>query len=107
VRSSGVVDTLGPTGVPVGLIQGASYEESELTLEPGDLLLLYTDGITEAENPEAEEFGLERLVDFCQAHRRDETEAFAAELEGCLNRFTQGQPAADDRTIVVVRRLES
>lgn len=105
VRASGVVDVLGPTGVPVGLVQGSEYEEAELTLEAGDFLLLYTDGITESEDPEGEEYGLEKLIEFSKAHRGGQPREFAQELERSLDEFTRGQPAADDRTLVVVRRL--
>ena len=107
VRASGAADPLGPTGVPIGLMRGSEYEEAELTLEPEDFLLLYTDGITESENLEGEEFGLERLIDFCQANRQHAPKEFIEGLETFLDEFTSGQPAADDRTVVVVRRLAS
>lgn len=107
VRASGDVDPLGPTGVPVGLVPGSTYEEGELTLEPEDILLLYTDGITESEDLEGEEFGLERLVEFCKEHRRDTPRDFVDELGTFLDDFTSGQAAADDRTVVVVQRLGS
>ncbi|MFQ5507617.1 MAG: PP2C family protein-serine/threonine phosphatase [Planctomycetota bacterium] len=105
VCASGAVDPLGPTGVPVGLMRDSEYEEGELTLGEDDLLLLYTDGITEAENLEGEEFGLERLIEFCRASQGNKPEAFAEKLERALAEFTQGQPAADDRTVVVVHRM--
>jgi len=107
VRASGAADPLGPTGVPVGLMQDSEYEEAELTLEPEDFLLLYTDGITESEDLEGEEFGLERLIEFCQAHRQHAPKEFVEGLDTRLDEFTNGQPAADDRTVVVVRRLAS
>ena len=107
VRTSGTTDALGPTGTPVGLLPGAVYEEGELVLDPGDLLLLYTDGITESESPEGEEFGLDRLIEFCNEHLAEDPEAFTLGLEESLDRFTQGQPAMDDRTVVFIRRLSS
>ncbi len=104
VRSSGEVEILGPTGVPVGLLQNSSYEASDITLESNDLLLLYTDGITESEDHDGEEFGLERLMEFCREHRDLAPKEFARALETDLDSFTRGQPAADDRTVVVLRR---
>ncbi len=104
VRASGTVEPLGPTGVPVGLVQGSKYEEAEIHLEPEDLLLLYTDGITESENPDGEEYGLERLIEFCAAHREDGPEEFAQQLTRSLDEFSHGEPAGDDRTVVFVRR---
>lgn len=104
VRASGEVDALGPTGVPVGLLAQADYRAAEIVLEPGDSLLLYTDGITESEDPDGEEYGLELLMDFCRENREKAPAAFTESLEGHLEGFTRGAPAADDRTVVVVRR---
>lgn len=104
VRACGEVVALGPTGVPVGLVEGATYEAHEISLEADDFLLLYTDGITESEDPEGEEFGMKRLVEFCQDNRQASPTAFTESLETELDRFTHGQPAADDRTLVIVRR---
>lgn len=107
VRATGEVDPLGPTGVPVGLVNGSSYEEGELALAPGDSLLLYTDGITESEDPDEEEFGLDRLIDFCREHRAEDCATFSKKLETALETFTRGQPAADDRTVVILKRNPS
>ncbi|MFQ5525686.1 MAG: SpoIIE family protein phosphatase [Thermoanaerobaculia bacterium] len=104
VRASGDVEQLGPTGVPVGLMEGSAYEAQEITLEPDDFLLVYTDGITESEDPDGEEFGMERLMEFCRGQREVTPDDLAAALEADLDKFTHGQPAADDRTVVVVRR---
>ena len=76
-----------------------------LTLGPGDLLVLYTDGITEAANPDDDEFGLDRLV----ALVRSVASRPLAEIEGAIGEglaaFAAGVPFHDDRTVVLLRRL--
>src|SRR5262249_57487136 len=61
LRRSGSIDRVGSTGVPLGLLPDATWREESLELDPGDLLALYTDGVTEAVNEADEEFGWNRL----------------------------------------------
>jgi serine phosphatase RsbU (regulator of sigma subunit) len=105
VRAGGEVESLGPTGVPLGLLPGARYRAGETTLAPGDLLVLYTDGIAEAADPDDEEYGLERIQKVCALHRTEPCPALAAALEKDLETFARGVPFADDRTLVLARRL--
>lgn len=104
VRAGGEVEELGPTGIPLGLLPNAPYRAAETTLGPGDLLVLYTDGIAEAVNPDDEEYGLERIRQVCARHRGERCTGLAAALEKDLEAFVRGVPFADDRTIVLARR---
>jgi sigma-B regulation protein RsbU (phosphoserine phosphatase) len=61
IRKNGELHELGSSGLIVGILPDASYEPRQMTLSPGDLLLMYTDGVTEARSPDDEEFGTERL----------------------------------------------
>ena len=74
-------------------------------LAPGDLIVLYTDGVTEAANPAGEEYGLSRLVELSRAHAKDGVPALAAALQADLDAFASGVPFGDDRTFVLLRRL--
>lgn len=103
VRANGMVERLPATGPPLGLLSVATYSGAETVLGPGDLLVLYTDGFVEAENPEGEEYGLERLQAVCLRHT--EGKALAAALDQDLEAFVRGVPYADDRTLVTARRL--
>jgi serine phosphatase RsbU (regulator of sigma subunit) len=103
VRTDGTVERLAATGPPLGLLGIARYKAGEVHLAPGDLLVLYTDGFVEAENPEAEEYGLERLQAVCLAQR--DGAALATALDQDLEAFVRGVPFADDRTLVTARRL--
>ncbi len=104
VRSGGETQWLGSTGVPLGLLPQATYTSDQVELMPGDLLVLYTDGITEANNAAEEEYGGQRLEAVCRANRRAALPALQAAIDRDLDAFTHGVPYADDRTIVMLRR---
>ena len=105
VRTSGVVEELASTGPPVGLLPRASFEGAEVGLQPGDVLLVYTDGITEATDPEDEEYGIERLAELLAEHRTAALPDLAERIEHDLEEFVSGVPFADDRTMVLLRRV--
>ncbi len=104
IRADGSTVWLESTGTPLGIIEDGRYEAREVTLEPGDVLILYTDGITEAANHDDEEFGEERLLAACVRHRELPLAGIAAELGSELDRFADGVAFADDRTLVMIRR---
>ncbi len=105
VRESGKVDEAGSTGLPIGLVPGAQYKAKRITLDDNDTLVLYTDGITEAMDPDAEEYGDERLTEFCRNHREHSLDQMARLLTADLENFVRGQAFEDDRTLVMARRL--
>lgn len=104
VRADGTTKWLRSTGVPLGLLPQAAYRWGEEEMAPGDLLVLYTDGITEAVNPAGEEYGGDRLQAVCCAHRGAPLAELQIALKGDLDAFVHGAPYADDRTLVLLRR---
>ena len=104
VRADRSVQRLPANGVPIGLFASMQYEGAEVTLGPGDLVVLYTDGITEAANPAGEEFGLERLQAVVGQQAREPLVAIAVAIETAVEVFAQGTPFGDDRTLVMLRR---
>jgi sigma-B regulation protein RsbU (phosphoserine phosphatase) len=104
VRADGTTRRLEANGLPLGLFPILEYESAEVTLEPGDLVLLYTDGITEAESPSGEEYGIERLEALVRAQAKEPLVAVAVAIEAVLEFFTDNQPPSDDRTLVLLRR---
>lgn len=104
IRQSGAVENLSSTGLPVALFPDQKYSVGHASMEPGDTVCLYSDGLTEAENSEDEEFGVSRLRDLCLTHRNEAPKELAGCIEEELNRFTAGVPFADDRTVVILRR---
>ena len=89
-------------GLPLGVIEGTEYDETTVELRPGDQLILYTDGITEANNPEGKMFGVERL-DQAIEHCHLSAGGLIEEVLKALEAFTAGEPASDDRTMLVAK----
>jgi serine phosphatase RsbU (regulator of sigma subunit) len=103
-RADGTVERLEANGVPIGLFPVVEYERAEVTLAPGDLVVLYTDGITEAANPRSDEFGLDRLQSVVRKHAQEPLVALAVAIETAVEVFADGTPFGDDRTLVLLRR---
>jgi phosphoserine phosphatase RsbU/P len=92
------------TGLPMGLFAGGEYTAHRLTLGPGQGLLLYTDGVTEARNGEDEEFGSGRLSAFLGSHAHQPGADLVRSCRRHLSDFMGNTPKADDVTIMLVRR---
>jgi len=104
LNRSGDVRELESSGLCLGMLPEMTYEIRKEALTPGDVFVLYTDGITESRNKANEEYGVERLAEVC----RKNAGALASELMDAvfrdLDAFTEKAPAADDRTLVVLKR---
>jgi serine phosphatase RsbU (regulator of sigma subunit)/pSer/pThr/pTyr-binding forkhead associated (FHA) protein len=103
-RADGSVQRLEANGMPLGLFPLVEYERVETTLARGELMLLYTDGITEAANPRGEEFGIDRLQNVVARYTREPLVAVAVAIETAVEVFADGTPFGDDRTMVLLRR---
>jgi serine phosphatase RsbU (regulator of sigma subunit) len=90
-------------GVVLGLFDTASFEEETLTLEPGDLIVLFSDGVTEAMNAEGEEFTDDRLIACANAHRGESPQQMLDALLADVHAFCAGEAQSDDVTAVLVR----
>lgn len=89
--------------IALGVVPEVTITCAELVLEPGDLIVMYTDGVTEAFNPLDEEFGEERLIDFLQKHRNFPVQEIIDGLIDEIRRFCGSAPQSDDITLVIVR----
>ena len=94
---------LRPTGAAIGLVEEAIFGEKTIDLQKGDLLVLYTDGVTEAMNPDNQEFGRERLETLIRQVKRLAVNEVIQKVRLSLEEFSGGKPLADDTTIVVCR----
>ncbi|MGE5233128.1 MAG: SpoIIE family protein phosphatase [Acidobacteriota bacterium] len=101
----GAVEALPATGPVVGLLPGVSFRTGSVRLSPGDLLALYTDGVTECESVTEEEFGDQRLQSFLVTHAGDDLDELARTLFEELGAFSRGAPRKDDTTVLLARRL--
>ncbi len=99
------VQLLRRTGLPLGIEIDSVYTDRVIALQPGDFILFYTDGVTEATDPAQKEFGIERLQHAVYSLRDQSTTAMLAGLEKTFNEFTDPAQAFDDITLMVVRRL--
>jgi sigma-B regulation protein RsbU (phosphoserine phosphatase) len=90
-------------GVVLGLFDSASFEEETLKLEPGDLIVLFSDGVTEAMNAQDEEFSDDRLIACANAHRGETPQQVLNALLADVHTFCAGEAQTDDITAVLVR----
>jgi sigma-B regulation protein RsbU (phosphoserine phosphatase) len=102
-RPDGSVESLdGENGLPLGILEGETFPNRQRTLEPGDVLVLYTDGITEARNHGSELFDTPRLDAAVASSDRAATDVLDAVL-GAVAEFSDGRAADDDRTVLVAK----
>lgn len=94
---------LHPTGPAIGLMEGFHVRSEQVTLKPGDLLLLYTDGVTEAMNNQHEQFGLDRLSDTVRANSSLSPEQLIQKILLDLSAFTNASTLVDDVTLVAAK----
>ena len=105
VRASGAVERLDPTGPMVGLLAGATFREGRAQLDPGDVLVLFTDGLVEAENAAGEELGDGALAEVVRRHPQADADAlFEALLVEAFHHLGEGR-FRDDVTLLVIKRM--
>ncbi|HEY6047016.1 MAG TPA: SpoIIE family protein phosphatase [Pyrinomonadaceae bacterium] len=105
VHSGGTMEQLAAGGLPLGIMADADFREGRTKLQPGDVLVIYSDGVSEAVNPEGEEFGPTRLYEVVARNLDASAAGIRDRIESSLTKFCQGTPAADDITLVICKRL--
>jgi sigma-B regulation protein RsbU (phosphoserine phosphatase) len=101
--SPGGVTLLPSGGVPVGMMPGVTHKQAVIQVAPGDTLLLYSDGITEALNGADEEFGMERLTALAVEGRAQPPAELSQSIFGAVSDFTTGVAQYDDQTVLIAR----
>jgi serine phosphatase RsbU (regulator of sigma subunit) len=101
---TGITEELIPDAHVLGMFDFASYESRTFHLDKGDILVVYSDGLTDAENPQEEMFGEERLRQLIQQMAPSGSHAVEQGLLKAINEFTQGVPQTDDITFVIVEK---
>jgi serine phosphatase RsbU (regulator of sigma subunit) len=102
VRQAGGIESLAATGPPVGLIESAEFEVGETALAAGDKIVVYSDGVTEAQSLQGEFFGRQKLRQVVAEHHADSCRALHEAIAGAVAAFTESAPQADDITLVVI-----
>ena len=103
-RADGRVEQLASGGFPLGIIPAADYEVGNTRLDPGDILIIYSDGVSEAVNLKDEEYGIDRLTEVIKRNLDKSASGLRDKIESSLSSFTQSAPAADDITLVIAKR---
>jgi hypothetical protein len=93
-----------PAGVPLGLLADVSYDQLVIKPQPGDVIVLYSDGVSEAMNPGGNELGLNGLMNMARTLDCNSPEALGTRLTSALHAFRGGAEPLDDETVIVIRR---
>jgi serine phosphatase RsbU (regulator of sigma subunit) len=103
---AGAVSKVGQeiSGLPLGVRRQGSYEQLTFSLDPGDCVVMYTDGVTETMNPQNEIFGLDRLMEYLGASRHAGVDELGRGLMQLLDSFCEGQPQRDDTCLICFSR---
>lgn len=105
VRADGSVEKLNVGGTVLGAFEWVRYEEAATTLAPGDLLLVFSDGLSEAQNTLGEEYGEERLAQFAAAHRHHTAGEIRRAVFEEIDNWSGGQERGDDQTVVILKAV--
>lgn len=104
VRANGNVERLEVGGFPVGIMPFGTYDEASVQLNCGDILVIYSDGVTESVNEEDDEFGEERLIEVVQKNMSRTAAGLRDRIDEALTRFVGKAKTVDDLTLVIVKR---
>ncbi|MGB7189038.1 MAG: SpoIIE family protein phosphatase [Acidobacteriaceae bacterium] len=102
---SGQVETIKAEGFPLGLFPNVEYEEFSLSTQPGDSLIFFSDGITDAENDKGEMFGDDRLKTVVQKNHQKSASKIADAILSEVGKFQHGKEHFDDETVVILKVL--
>jgi sigma-B regulation protein RsbU (phosphoserine phosphatase) len=103
-HAAGTLEQLGSGGPPLGIMPEFDYREGRTQLQHGDVLVSYSDGVTEQTNQKGEEFGTDRLHEVIVQNIERSAAAIRDKIEAALSAFAQGTPAVDDITLLIVKR---
>lgn len=107
VHPDGSIELLEKGGLLLGVMQGLPYEHGSVVLQPGDVVALFTDGVTEAMSPHDEEYGEERLAACLRAHRHASAQEILDAVHADVRAFTHDAPfLSDDLTMIVLKMVK-
>jgi len=102
-RASGDIVLLEAKGIALGVMPNIELEEKEIALREGDIVVLYTDGVTEAINNKEEQFGQERLISIAEKNCNLPASELVKRIRQEVTEFSQGQPQFDDLTLMILK----
>ncbi len=104
--TSGYVHVIPAQGIPLGIYESSSYDEAVIDLEPGDTVLIMSDGLADAFNADEEEFGYERILATFASEEHRSVDGLLLSFDSAAREWCDGESFEDDITMVAVRRLE-
>ncbi len=105
IRANGTLEWLTEGGPVLGIVPNATYDEVRCVLNSGDVVVLYSDGVTDATNAQVEDFGETRLSEVLQQVHHGSADAILSALTKSVKDWAAGTPSPDDITLVVVRKI--
>ncbi|HSU88801.1 MAG TPA: SpoIIE family protein phosphatase [Terriglobia bacterium] len=106
VRRSGELERLDTGGLPIGMMQEVAYQEASVELGCGDVLVIYSDGITESINEREEEFDEERLIEVVKKNLGRSASGIRDRIDEALSRFVGTTAPVDDMTLMIIKRTD-
>ncbi|MBD3265305.1 SpoIIE family protein phosphatase [bacterium] len=110
-RDSNTCRKIMPDGIVLGVVNGALFDralqQTEITVAPGDTIVLYTDGIPETMNRALQEFSLDRFITVLQTHHKEAAQTLLHSVYEELDTFAGNQPPQDDQTLIIMKRVAS
>ena len=107
VRRGGEVERLDKGGLPIGMMQGVVYQEASVAFDRGDVLVIYSDGITESINEREEEFDEERLIQVVKDNLGRSASGVRDRIDEALSRFVGTTAPVDDMTLMIIKRTDA
>jgi sigma-B regulation protein RsbU (phosphoserine phosphatase) len=104
LRADGTVEILTENDIVLGVLPAVPMSNRGIELEPGDVVILYTDGVPDAINAVEEEFGLDRLIQVANSNRHRSAPEIVDAIRRSVTRFVGATPQFDDLTLVVLKR---
>ncbi len=104
ISASGDVQELQAAGLPLGFLENVTYHENDFQFKPNDLLVIYTDGVSEAMNQQEEEFGVQAIIQYVTQNHHQSAMQIINGLIQHLKEHAGGFPQSDDITVMVVKR---
>ena len=107
VRTGGEIETLEASGVPLGILPDTEYETHEQRVTPGDLVALYSDGVTECMNSKRDQFGDERFIEVLKANKTKRASEIVDAVLLAVDTFREEEPFSDDMTLMILKRSQA
>jgi sigma-B regulation protein RsbU (phosphoserine phosphatase) len=99
-----MVDTLGGGGIALGMLDKMELQETCIPIQQGDVMVMYSNGVVEADNGQKKQFGIERLINLVINNRNRPAREILMAVESELMDFSKAQPVPADVTLIILKR---